>query len=169
MTTLIASFQTNPTIRSAARFAVVGVIGTLIDVILYGGLHLGLGLASLAANIISYSAGIVNNYFWHRGWTFAERRNNHRGQFVKFAAVSLSALAINTLIVMALTPVFGRIFADSGPAAMLAKMCAVGVGMGWNFLATQLWIFKRGLTNKFHHLHTSFNQHSQLLQIWLLS
>lgn len=143
MTTLIAGFQTHPTIRSAARFAVVGVIGTLIDVFLYGGLHLGLGLASLAANTISYSAGIVNNYFWHRGWTFAGRRTNHRGQFVKFAVVSLSALAINTLIVMLLTPAFGRLFADAALAAMLAKMCAVGMGMGWNFLASQLWIFKR--------------------------
>jgi putative flippase GtrA len=142
MTTLIADFQTNPTLRSAARFAVVGVIGTLIDVILYGGLHLGLGLASLAANTISYSAGIVNNYFWHRGWTFAGREHNQRGQFVKFAAISLSALTINTLLVLALTPLFGRIFADTGVAALLAKAFAVGVGMGWNFLANHMWIFK---------------------------
>lgn len=142
MTTLIVNFQANPTLRSAARFAVVGLIGTLIDVLLFGGLHLALGLASLAANVISYSAGIVNNYFWHRGWTFAERRNNHRGQFVQFVVASLIALAINSLIVLALTPFFGRIFAAAGPAAMLAKLCAVGVGMGWNFLANHLWIFK---------------------------
>jgi len=142
MTTSIANLQANPTLRSAARFAIVGVIGTLIDIMLYGALFLGLGLTSLVANLLSYSAGIVNNYFWHRGWTFAKRRNSHKGQFVQFAAVSLSALAVNSLIVLALTPIFGGILGNEGLAAILAKVCAVGVGMGWNFLANHMWIFK---------------------------
>ena len=54
------------------RFALVGALGTGLDM----GLLLLLtaaGLPTLPANVISYSAGIVNNYTWNRRWTFADR------------------------------------------------------------------------------------------------
>ena len=61
----------SPILRSAARFAVVGVLGTLIDMALFAALHLALGLVALPANLLSYSAGMVNNFLLHRRWTFA--------------------------------------------------------------------------------------------------
>ncbi len=97
----------------------------------------------MLANSLSYSAGIINNYFLHRNWTFAHRPQKTAGkQFSQFAGVSLSALAINNLIVLLLTPVFTRLLSDVSLAAVLAKLCAIAVGVGWNFLANYFWTFR---------------------------
>jgi putative flippase GtrA len=105
-----AWFETRD-IRSISRFLVVGMLGTLIDITLFAGLHTWLGVPTLAANTISYSAGIVNNFGLHRYWTFADRaRQAASAQFSRFAVVSLSALMLNNLLVLLLAPFFGRLF-----------------------------------------------------------
>lgn len=125
-----------------ARFAAVGLLGTLLDMALFGLLHLALGLAALPANTLSYSAGIVNNFLLHRRWTYApSARRPALGQFARFTAVSLSALALNTLVVTLLSPAL----AQSLPlptAALAAKVFATGLGIAWNFLANHLWTFR---------------------------
>lgn len=138
----------SPILRSAARFAVVGVLGTLIDMALFAALHLALGLVALPANLLSYSAGMVNNFLLHRRWTFAAAaapgtaaHGRAVRQFARFAAVSFSALALNTLVVTLLAPVLGALLPDA-QAALAAKACASAVGLGWNFLANHRWAFR---------------------------
>ncbi|RPJ42615.1 MAG: GtrA family protein [Chloroflexi bacterium] len=134
---------TLPTILTAARFAIVGLLGTLVDASLFFAGHMLLGLPALAANTISYSAGILNNYSFHRAWTFAGRaRTASRRQFALFAAVSLAALGLNNLVVFLLSPVFTGWLGDPALAALLAKGCAIAAGMSWNFLANHLWTFR---------------------------
>ena len=143
MTPRLLTLQTNDTLRIATRFAVVGFLGTLIDVSLFALLHLQLGATTLLANTFSYTTGIVNNYLLHRNWTFSFRPQKSSGrQFAQFAVVSLSALVLNNLVVLLLTPALSAVFPDQRPAALIAKLCAVGVGMSWNFLANHLWTFR---------------------------
>jgi putative flippase GtrA len=143
MAQLVNTLQNSDTLRSAARFMLVGALGTFVDVALFTVLHVLLGAPPLAANTLSYSAGIVNNYFFHRTWTFALRPQKAAGrQFTQFAGVSLSALVANNLIVLLLAPALGALFAEPALGAIFAKICATGVGMGWNFLANHLWTFQ---------------------------
>ncbi len=122
------------TVRHISRFLVVGMLGTLIDLTLFAGLYTWLDAPTLAANTLSYSAGIVNNFVWHRCWTFAHRPPKPTGaQFSQFAVVSLSALMLNNLIMLLLAPSLG---------VLIAKICATGVGLGWNFFANNLWTFR---------------------------
>jgi len=44
--------------------------------------------------------------------------------------------------VILLAPVFGAMLHDASLAAVLAKLCAVVAGMGWNFLANHFWTFR---------------------------
>ena len=88
------------------RFMLVGISGTLIDTgILMGLTHLG--WQTLPANVVSYSAGLINNYFWNSRWTFnsADRRYDLE-QFCQFAIISLIGLGLNSLIVIGLQPNF---------------------------------------------------------------
>lgn len=136
-------FQINDTLCHIGRFLTVGMLGTLIDFGLFVGLHAGLGVPTLTANTISYSAGIVNNFVLHRRWTFAEQSRRAVGvQFAQFAGISLGALMLNNLLALLLAPFFSTLLAHAGYGALLAKICAMGVGVCWNFLANRFWTFR---------------------------
>ncbi len=125
------------------RFATVGLLCTLVDVMLFSVLHGLAGLPALAANTLSYSAGIVVSFLLHRRWTFAQRPRKALGaQFSQFAAVSLSALLVNNLIVLGLSPVFGALLGNATLGAIAAKLCATAVGLCWNFLINTTWTFR---------------------------
>lgn len=159
MAAVLARAQTHPIFAKIARFALVGLLGTAIDLGLFALLHLLVGLPGLLANTLSYSAGIVNNFVLHRRWTFHQANTPDStlarsptpavSQFARFAAVSLSALALNNAIVALLTPVFAQLLPEPDLAAVPAKLFAIAAGMAWNFFANHLWTFRdfRGSTS----------------------
>lgn len=119
------------------------MLGTLLDFAVFTLLRARLGLPILIANTISYSTGTVNNYTWHRLWAFAGRpRKAMVVQFSQFAAVSLSTLLLNNLVVLLLAQRMGNAFADPALGDILAKVCATSLGVCWNFLANNLWTFR---------------------------
>jgi putative flippase GtrA len=145
MATIIHSFRSKDALRSLGRFLAVGALGTLIDFCLFTGLHVALGAPILLANVLSYSAGILNNFFLHRYWTFAERpRKGHSSQFSQFLAVSLTALALNTLLVSLLAGPLSALLSHAAAGALAAKACGTAVGLAWNFAANHLWTFRPG-------------------------
>jgi putative flippase GtrA len=130
-------------LRHLLRFMTVGMLGTLIDVLVFSVLRIRLGLPALMANTVSYSTGTVNNYILHRNWTFANVPRKAFGvQFIQFAAVSLSALALNNFLLMLLEPSFTTLFNASGVSEMAAKACAMSAGMCLSFLLQHTWTFR---------------------------
>jgi len=131
------------TLHSALRFMLVGALGTLIDFSIFTLLHALSGMPVWMSNVISYGAGIVNNFFFHRYWTFAQRPCIALPtQFSQFVGISLSALLLNTLVVTLLSPYFSQLLQQATYGALLAKALATGIGMIWNFLANHLWTFR---------------------------
>jgi putative flippase GtrA len=125
------------------RFLLVGALGTLIDVGLFSLFHLRLGLPVLLANTLSYTAGMINNFSLDRAWAFADQpRKQAALQFAQFTLVSLSALALNDLVVGVLTPPLTARLNGAGAGALLAKVCATAVGLLWNFAGSSRWVFK---------------------------
>jgi putative flippase GtrA len=127
----------------AARFMLVGMMGTLIDLCFFTLMHTLVGMPALLANSLSYSAGILNNYLLHSSWTFAHLPSRRSGKrFSQFVGASLSALLINNLIVLSFASTFSEWFADPSYGVYLAKVLATATGMVWNYLANHLWIFR---------------------------
>jgi putative flippase GtrA len=127
--------------RRFGRFLVVGLGGTLID---FGLLALltGIGVPTLLANTLSFSAGACSNFTWNRLWTFAEARRRPWGvQLVQFLAVSAVGLAINDAIVMMLQTPLGNLLGHPAQGYLPAKVVATGVAVVWNFLANRYWTF----------------------------
>jgi putative flippase GtrA len=68
--------RSRPVIIQMLRFAAIGSLNTALDFVILnyvtksfdvsGGVELG------ALNVISFSAAIIQSYFWNRAWTFAE-------------------------------------------------------------------------------------------------
>ena len=130
-------------ILGVGRYVAVGLMGTILDIGLYALLHIVMGMPILLANSISYCAGMINNYFFHRYWTFANRsRKAVSLQISEFAAVSLSGLIVNNLLVLLLGQPFALIFASEATSDLLSKVAAQGLSMCWNFLANHLWTFR---------------------------
>ncbi len=120
------------------RFGIVGLSGTLIDLVLLSMLKM-LGWATLIANFVSYSSGIINNFWWNRRWTFASKNPDWLPQFLRFGTISLSALAINTLIVVLAEAPLNDLWQNYG--YVLAKGVATMVGFAWNFGLNRIWTF----------------------------
>ena len=114
------------------RFAVVGALGTSLDMGLLLLLSVA-GLPTLPANILSYSVGIANNYYWNRRWTFPTRQwKDWVPQLAQFVVVSLIGLGLNSLIV---------VWLENGLGLLAAKLVATGAVLIWNFSANCLWTF----------------------------
>jgi len=123
------------------KFLIVGASGTLIDyliLILLKSYH----WQTLIANTLSFSAGLVNNYYWNSHWTFNERsRKSSLKQFLQFTIISLVGLGLNTAIVLVLEIPMGKILGMPGLGYLPAKAFATIVVLFWNYLANRRWTF----------------------------
>ena len=134
--------------RYFGKFAVVGLIGAVVDITVLNVLIFGMGWSSplqmTMANVISTCVAIVSNFILNRSWTFRTARSKQSGrQFAQFVAVSMVGLVFNAIIFyVANTYIFGPLL-HSGISVQLSKAAAIGVTLFWNFAANRLWTFRQ--------------------------
>ncbi|MEK3688734.1 MULTISPECIES: GtrA family protein [unclassified Paenibacillus] len=120
------------------KFNAVGLLNTLIDFAVFTLLH-SLGMINTPAQIISYSAGTANSFFWNKKVTFRDRdRGNKEGfdrmQLVRFIVLNLVVLGISVLLIHILT--------DSlGIQVLIAKVLVTFVTVIINFFGSRKWVF----------------------------
>jgi putative flippase GtrA len=137
--------EAHPEVKRFIKFAIVGGIGAVLDVAVLNFLILVVGMPKGYANLISVTCAIISNFTWNRLWTFPESREHAvHTQFGKFAVVNLVGLGINQAVFL-LTDNF--IFLPLMPqhetlAYNLAKLCAIGVVLFWNFGINRIWTYR---------------------------
>jgi putative flippase GtrA len=122
------------------RFAMVGVIGAIVDFGTLNLLHLALHLPVLLSNSFSFTLAVISNFIWNRYWTYPDSRSKPLGgQLTQFVVVNLIGLAINTMVLGAMlglaTLLFGRLGYN------VAKIVATGIVMFWNFFVNRYWTY----------------------------
>ena len=150
----LTSIVTNPQERTRFfRFAVVGIIGAVVDFGTFNLLTNIAGLTAVWASVISFIAAIISNFTWNRYWTYPDSRSKPLGrQLFQFSLVSMLGLLIRTPIIALLEPLLNRIFTglDYFPigfitaeflANNLALAVAVIVVMFWNFFINRYWTY----------------------------
>lgn len=135
------------------RFAVVGIIGAVVDFGTFNLLSSVVGLSAVLASIFSFIAAIISNFTWNRYWTYPDSRTKPIGhQLFQFTIVSLVGLAIRTPLIAFLEPLLTSMF---GRLAVLpigfvtakllgenmALAIAVIVVMFWNFFINRYWTY----------------------------
>ena len=124
-----------------AKFLIVGASGTLIDYLILILLK-SFNWQTLIANTVSFSAGLVNNYYWNSHWTFNERnRKSSLKQLSQFTMISLVGLALNTAIVLVLEIPMGKFLGLPGVGYIPAKAFATIIVLFWNYFANRHWTF----------------------------
>jgi len=136
-------------IFQGAKFLLIGVLGTLIDV---GVLNILIWISGISSGLlfpvfkgISFVVANCNKYFGHKFWVFEKKGMiGAKKEFSKFFLVSLGGLIINvvtaSLIVNLIKPQFGlseTIWANIG--AIIAAFATII----WNFLGYKFLVFKK--------------------------
>ena len=136
MTRLAETMTANPrVVRQFAKFAIVGAIGTVIDVSILAFLHEFIGLNLYVANLFSFSAAVISNYTWNTLWTFGDQEKEHRRQFLQFGLVSIIGLGLSQVLLYFFHDVLGQYY-------LIAKCLSILIVLFWNFAANRLWTFK---------------------------
>lgn len=133
------------------RFAIVGIIGAIVDFGTFNLLSSLLGVRALIASVISFSAAVTSNFIWNRYWTYPESRSKPIGQQItQFTTVNMIGLLIRTPIFAGMEPFLGKLFTTL-PLSLplsgkflghnIALAVVVGVVMLWNFFANRYWTY----------------------------
>ncbi|MBN1304672.1 MAG: GtrA family protein [Anaerolineales bacterium] len=122
-----------------SRFLAVGALGALIDFNVLTTFKL-LGMPTLPANSLSFSAGLFNNYLLNSRWTFSEQANNWKRKLPQFILVSLVGLALNNAIV--LPGPLGELVGQVDWGCLPARVVATGVVVFWNYFVNRCWTFR---------------------------
>lgn len=157
---LWARLRSNPKeLRRFVKFSIVGTIGAGVDFavlnamkLLFEWVGLGVGwdvplaphqIQSIAANVISFSAAVLSNFTWNRLWTFPESRERPlRSQLLQFSIVNVLGLAINTVLLLVMDQYVFQYFVGPRLSLNLAKACAIGVVLFWNFGINRIWTYR---------------------------
>lgn len=128
-------------IRRFVKFGIVGVSGTLIDFSITWLCRDILGLPDLIANAIGFVVAATTNYILNRIWTWHSTEKNVGVEYLKFFAVSVIGLLLNTLILYLLKGF--DLFDSPDLNFWSAKVGATLIVMLWNFFANNFFTFKK--------------------------
>jgi putative flippase GtrA len=117
------------------RFLVAGVGVTLFSAIIYTGC-VSLGVAPMAANLVSHGCGMIVGYAVHSRWSFnADIAGGERAMIVRFLFASGFAFLLNSLWVWMAVDLLRLPPLAPLPAMMvLTPLCS--------FLLNRSWVFK---------------------------
>ncbi|MEK7105530.1 MAG: glycosyltransferase family 2 protein [Patescibacteria group bacterium] len=117
-----------------AMYAVIGAMGSVVDLGGFVFFHHHFGMGVLEANILATSIAVLHNFLWHNFVTFKKHRKRTQVAFVEFIAVSLVGMILNSLVVLAGVSV--------GLWPVVAKILAIGCVTVWNYLLNSRVTFK---------------------------
>jgi putative flippase GtrA len=153
---MIAKFSTlvranQKEVTRFVRFAVVGVIGAVVDFGVYNTMIRVFGLSPEVASVIALATAIVSNFVWNRYWTYPDSRSKPLfKQFVQFFLINILAVVIRVPIIAFTKAPFGqlagRVLSVEPDAAVkwgynIAWSLAVGLALFWNFFINRIWTY----------------------------
>ena len=145
--------ETKKTLWQMAKFAIVGVLNTLVDFAVFQSLNLTLGWV-YAAQVIGYTAGIINSYLWNSNWTFREQRTRSLREMGLFLLVNLASLGVSLGMIWLLRDVVGitnewvalwmpQWLAGFIKGDTVCKLIATVFAIAVNYLGNRLFVFRK--------------------------
>jgi len=134
------------------KFAVVGIIGAIVDFGIANLLRRVFGTSLGFAGTVSFICAIISNFIWNRFWTYPDSRSKPiLGQLFQFSIISTAGLVIRIPILTFLEPVLNELFGnlafklpffDSGfYSDNVTLAIAVLIVMFWNFFVNRYWTY----------------------------
>jgi putative flippase GtrA len=123
------------------RFNSVGIIGILVQLAVLSLLTSLFKLNYLLATGLAVEAAVLNNFYWHENWTWADRAKQARKQVWRrlfYFHIANGALSIigNIALTKAVVDAFRL-------AYLQANLIAIAVCSIFNFLAGELLVYQQ--------------------------
>ncbi|WP_127535995.1 GtrA family protein [Paenibacillus illinoisensis] len=136
------------------KFGIVGVMNTAVDALVFTMLA-ALGTPALIAQVISYSCGVLNSYWWNGRWTFRDaRRQGPNNELLRFVITNLIVLAFSSLILFLSNNILDL-------NLVISKAAATLLGMILNYIASRYWVFRVvSATSPYPNPNTDTNERS---------
>ncbi len=129
-------------IPELAKFGVVGVIGSVIDLGGAAYLHGTVGVGPMVSKGLSIAAATVVTYFGSRFWTFRHRVNQALlREGILFVALNVVGLAIAECVIALVT--YG-LDMKSTLAYNAASVAGTGLGTIFRYFSYKKWVFLAG-------------------------
>ena len=133
------------TTRKVMRFALVGIINTLVDIIILNVLLWQFPTAETATilmyNAIACALAAVNSFVLNRVWTFRYKEKITISLLTRFAGVSLLSLLGNTAILWLLIQMLPPSWTGAGPGATALKGLVAAAMMFLSFIGQSTLVF----------------------------
>jgi putative flippase GtrA len=134
------------------RFAMVGVIGAMVDFGVTNLLRRGFTTPLVVAGTISFICAILSNFILNRYWTYPDSRSKPiLHQLMQFSVISIMGLAIRVPLLAFLEPVILRLLnllpLEIPPSLItvigdnITLAIAVLIVMFWNFFVNRYWTY----------------------------
>jgi putative flippase GtrA len=133
------------------KFATVGAIGSVLDIVIMNLLTHLFNLRLVYAGTLSLICAIMSNFMLNRYWTYPDSRSRPLlHQMSMFFLVNLIGIAFRIPILHFVEPPMARAFESMAhlshtSAQFLAKNAtlafAIGVVMIWNFFINRYWTY----------------------------
>ncbi len=115
------------------RYVIVGGTGTLFDVIVFSSLVI-VGVDKIIANTLGFLAGTALAFAGHHWWTFRNRTDKPRNNFMRFFVVNSSGLLLsNAIILVAVDILNWPVFAAKIAAIIIAGLTVYVINSRWSF------------------------------------
>jgi len=133
------------------KFATVGAIGSVLDIVIMNLLTQLLNMRLVYAGTISLICAIVSNFMFNRYWTYPDSRSRHfLHQLSMFFLVNVVGILFRIPILHFVEPMMVNAFERTAhlshsSAQIIAKNAtlafAIAVVMIWNFFINRYWTY----------------------------
>jgi putative flippase GtrA len=120
------------------KFGAVGILNTFITIGSFM-IFVYFGMNYIIANVVAYSFGVINSFYWNNTWVFQTRSRSSK-VLSKFVVVNLITLGVTTIILFLLVEHFSL-------HSIAGQILATGCGMVINFMLNKSWTFTNTAIN----------------------
>lgn len=141
-----------------SKFAIVGVINTLVDVLFFNIFRRFKRFSAVTASYISSTIAMINSYVLNKYWTFNNTGQTGTFEIVKFFFSTIIGIYVihNGIVWLLTTKIlwpgklvvkivrifpFLKFMSDSFIKDNFAKVFAIVFSMIWNFILYKFWVF----------------------------
>jgi putative flippase GtrA len=120
--------------RELIKFCIVGGSGYAVNLFVFWICVEQLSMHHIAGATLAFVAGVSNNFWWNRHWTFRAGAGRPESQAPRFFAVSVVAFLFALAILELLVTV-------AGMSELLAQAISIAAATPLNFLGNKMWSF----------------------------